>query len=70
MSGQFMNDDTNEPMTVSEARAKYSKPGEPLQCPLCGDFDWKAGASVDEGHIDFYFLECGTCGTELLEAEG
>jgi len=69
MSGQFINQDTEEPMTVSEARAKYSKPGEPLQCPLCGDSAWGAGCSADEGHIDFYYLECGTCGTQLLEDE-
>lgn len=69
MSGQFINQDTNEPMTVSEARQKYSKPGEPLQCPLCGDSNWHAGAFADEGEIGFYYLRCGTCGTELVEDE-
>lgn len=69
MSGQFMNEETLAPMTVMEAREKYSKPGEPLKCPLCGDSDWSAGAYADEGTIKFYFLRCTTCGTELVEDE-
>lgn len=69
MSMTFINQETGEPMTVSEARAKYSKPGEPLRCPLCGASEWSAGASADEGHIDFYFLECGNCETQLVEDE-
>ncbi len=61
----FINQDTNEPMTVYEARQKYGKDGR-LICPLCGAAHWAAGWDVEDR---YYFLECQECHTYLVEEE-
>ncbi|GEM_PF-6066168 len=56
----FINQDTNEPMTVQEKRDKYPSG----KCPLCNAYKWVAGYDPEENE---YYIECQECQTKFPE---